>query len=126
MAARMVLSEDEAVELVAFLVTAARTQVDEAAEYGSLRLLTAAGRLGELIAERVSPETRALLTGPLSRFPSWPFVPPTLPRTWPRWTGCAEPSASTWSPTSVSRGRGHDESRARDHSNAAHRARLDR
>src|SRR5947208_656239 len=46
MAARMVLSEDEAVELVAFLVTAARTQVDEAAEYGSLRLLTAAGRLG--------------------------------------------------------------------------------
>jgi len=111
MAARMVLSEDEAVELVAFLVTAARTQVDEAAEYGSLRLLTAAGRLGELIAERVSPETRALLTGPLKQI---------------RWTGCAEPSASTWSPTSGSRGRGHDESRARDHSNAAHRARLDR
>src|SRR2546427_12778988 len=69
MAARMVLSEDEAVELVAFLVTAARTQVDEAAEYGSLRLLTAAGRLGELIAERVSPETRALLTGPLKQIP---------------------------------------------------------
>jgi len=69
MAARMVLSEDEAVELVAFLVTAARTQVDEAAEYGSLRLLTAAGRLGELIAERVSPETRALLTGPLKHIP---------------------------------------------------------
>jgi len=69
MAARMVLSEDEAVELVAFLVTAARTQVDEAAEYGSLRLLTAAGRLGELMAERVSPETRALLTGPLRQIP---------------------------------------------------------
>src|SRR5438034_6922766 len=64
MAARMVLSEDEAVELVAFLVTAARTQVDEAAEYGSLRLLTAAGRLGELMAERVSPETRAALSSP--------------------------------------------------------------
>src|SRR3989454_4033552 len=78
MAARMVLSEDEAVELVAFLVTAARTQVDEAAEYGSLRLLTAAGRLGELIAERVSPETRALLTGPLKPIPE-PAVPTADP-----------------------------------------------
>src|SRR5215831_13133571 len=69
MTARMVLSEDEALELVAFLVTAARTQVDEAAEYGSLRLLTAAGRLAEFIAERVTPETRAFLTGPLKQMP---------------------------------------------------------
>jgi hypothetical protein len=69
MAAKMVLSEDEALELVAFLGTAARTQVDEAAEYASLRLLTAAGRLAELIAERVSPETRAFLTGPLKQIP---------------------------------------------------------
>jgi Family of unknown function (DUF6092) len=38
----MVLTEDEALELLAFLVTAARTQLDEASEYGSLRLLTAA------------------------------------------------------------------------------------
>jgi hypothetical protein len=69
MNATMVLSEDEALELVAFLVTAARTQVDEAAEYGSLRLLTAAGRLADLIADRVSPATRAFLTGPLRRVP---------------------------------------------------------
>ena len=69
MADRMVLSEDEALELVAFLVTAARTQVDEAAEYGSLRLLTAAGRLAELVAERVTPQTRALLTGSLKQIP---------------------------------------------------------
>jgi hypothetical protein len=69
MAGKMVLSEDEALELVAFLVTAARTQVDEAAEYGPLRFLTAAGRLAELIAERVSPETRAFLTGPLKQIP---------------------------------------------------------
>src|SRR5262245_64819947 len=69
MAGQMVLSEDEALELVACLVTAARTQVDEAAEYGSLRLLTAAGRLAELIAERVSPETRTFLTGPLKQIP---------------------------------------------------------
>jgi len=65
----MVLSEDEALELVAFLVTAARTQVDEAAEYGSLRLLTAAGRLAELIVERVSPQTRTFLMGPLTQIP---------------------------------------------------------
>src|SRR6266702_8603109 len=69
MAARMVLSEDEAVELVAFLVTAARTQVDEAAEYGSLRLLTAAGRLADAIVDGVSPDTRAFLTGPLKQVP---------------------------------------------------------
>jgi hypothetical protein len=69
MAAAMVLSEDEALELMAFLVTAARTQIDEAAEYGSLRLLTAAGRLADIIVDRVSPETRAFLTGPLKQVP---------------------------------------------------------
>jgi Family of unknown function (DUF6092) len=69
MAGKMVLSEDEALEILAFLVTAARTQVDEAAEYGSLRLLTAAGRLAEFIAERVSPETRTFLMGPLKQIP---------------------------------------------------------
>jgi hypothetical protein len=69
MARAMVLSEDEALELLAFLVTAARTQVDEAAEYGPFRLLTAAGRLADLMAARVSPETRALLEGPLRQLP---------------------------------------------------------
>src|SRR5262245_24613141 len=61
----MVLSEGEALELLAFLVTAARTQVEEAPEYGPLRLLTAASRLADLVGDRVSPETRALLDGPL-------------------------------------------------------------
>ncbi len=65
----MVLNEDEALELLAFLITAARTQLDEASEYGSLRLLTAANRLGDAMAERVSPATRALLTGPLRKVP---------------------------------------------------------
>ena len=69
MAGAMVLNEDEALELVAFLVTAARTQVDEAAEYGPLRLLTAARKLADAIVERVSPETRAFLMGPLARMP---------------------------------------------------------
>lgn len=65
----MVLTEDEALDLLAFLVTAARTQLDEAAEYGSLRLLTAAGRLADAVAGRVSPATRALVTGPLRQIP---------------------------------------------------------
>ena len=60
-----VMTEDEALELLAFLVTAARTQVDEPPEYAPLRLLTAAQRLGEAIREHVSPGTRRLLSGPL-------------------------------------------------------------
>ena len=55
MATTMVLTEDEALEMLAFLVTAARTQLDEAAEYGPLRLLMAAGRLADFMAERASP-----------------------------------------------------------------------
>ncbi len=69
MATTMVLTEDEALELLSFLVTAARTQLDEAAEYGPLRLLTAATRLADFIGERVSAETRTLLTGPLKQIP---------------------------------------------------------
>ena len=69
MAAMIVLTEDEALDLVAFLVTAARTQLDEAAEYGSLRLLTGARRLADFIVDRVSPETRTLLMGPLRQIP---------------------------------------------------------
>ena len=38
-----VLDESDGVELLIYLVTAARTQVDEAAEYAPMRLLTAAG-----------------------------------------------------------------------------------
>ncbi|MGY1690717.1 DUF6092 family protein [Geodermatophilus sp. SYSU D01105] len=64
-----VLDEDEALELLAYLVTAARTQVDEAAEYGPMRLLTAARRLAQRIAPRSSEATAAFLEGPLSRVP---------------------------------------------------------
>jgi hypothetical protein len=73
-ASPMVLTEDEALELLAFLVTAARTQLDEASEYGSLRLLTAAGRLADDVADRVSPATRSLLTGPLRQIPELAVV----------------------------------------------------
>ncbi len=64
-----VLDEDDALELLAYLITAARTQVDEAAEYGPMRLLTAAHRLGEMIASRASDSTGALVIGPLQQMP---------------------------------------------------------
>jgi hypothetical protein len=56
-----VLDEDDGVELLAYLVTAARTQGDEAAEYAPLRLLTAAGRLAEMIEPNASAGLRPLL-----------------------------------------------------------------
>jgi hypothetical protein len=65
----MVLTEEEAIELLAYLVTAARTQIDEAAEYGPLRLLSAAQRLAGFIAPRVSIATRQLLEGPIQQVP---------------------------------------------------------
>jgi Family of unknown function (DUF6092) len=73
MAGPLVLSEDEALELLAFLVTAARTQLDESAEYAPFRMLTAASRLAAFVAERCSPETRTLLTGPLQALPDAAF-----------------------------------------------------
>ena len=56
-----VLDEDDGVELLAYLVTAARTQTDEAAEYAPMRLLTAAGRLAEMIEPNASASLRPLL-----------------------------------------------------------------
>jgi len=56
-----VLDEDEGVELLTYLVTAARTQADEAAEYAPMRLLTAAGRLAEMIEPNASARLRPLL-----------------------------------------------------------------
>jgi Family of unknown function (DUF6092) len=64
-----VLDEDEAVELLAYLITAARTQVDEAAEYGPMRLLTAAHRLAERIAPRSSRATAAFVHDELDPVP---------------------------------------------------------
>lgn len=49
-----VLTEDEAVELLAFLVSAARTQLDDPCAYGSMRLLTAAEMLRDRIRDRAS------------------------------------------------------------------------
>ena len=65
----LVMTEDEALELLAFLVTSARTQVDEPTDYAPLRLLTAAGRLSDFIMKRVSPETQQWLSGFLAQIP---------------------------------------------------------
>ena len=56
-----VLDEDDALDLLAFLLTSARTQVDEAREYGPLRLIMAAHRVADAMSPRSSPETQALL-----------------------------------------------------------------
>jgi len=58
----LVLTETEALELFAFLLASARTQLDDPASYASMRLITAAEELRSFIRERVSSETQALLT----------------------------------------------------------------
>jgi len=64
-----ILDEDDALELLAFLVTAARTQVDEAAEYGPMRLLAAAHRLGGALGDKASPDTAAAVSAALEQMP---------------------------------------------------------
>ena len=66
----VVLTEDEAIELFAFLMTSARSQLDDPCRYASMRLLTAAEELRDRIAGRVGPETEALLerTRPATSF----------------------------------------------------------
>jgi len=49
----LVLTEESALEVLAFLVTAARTQTEEAAEYGPMRLLMGARLLAQRIADQV-------------------------------------------------------------------------
>lgn len=58
----MVLTEDEALELFAFFLTSARILQREPAQYGSMRLLMAAERVGEFALERSSPGTQKFLS----------------------------------------------------------------
>ena len=58
----MVLTEAEALELFAFLLASARTQIDDPCSYASMRLLTAAEKLRQLIRERVSADTQSLFS----------------------------------------------------------------
>jgi len=57
----MVLSETEAIEMFAFLIAATRTQIDEPAQYSSMRLLSAAETLRDFAQPRVSSATCEML-----------------------------------------------------------------
>jgi hypothetical protein len=61
MSEALVVTEAEAIELFAFLITSARTQLDEPCQYASMRVLTAAEILRDYMMARVTPDTRALL-----------------------------------------------------------------
>lgn len=55
-AGERVLTHESALELLAFLVTAARTQTEEAAEYGPMRLLMGARLLAERMVDEVGDD----------------------------------------------------------------------
>src|SRR3972149_7732650 len=63
------LKDDEALEMLAYLVVSARTCAEEPPDYGSLRLITAAERMARLWRIRCSDETRALLEELIARIP---------------------------------------------------------
>lgn len=62
MTEKMMLSEDQAIELFTFFIASARTQLDDPCHYASMRFLTAAEKLREFIIERVSPDMQKMLT----------------------------------------------------------------
>ena len=69
MSENWVLKEDEAVELLALLITSARTQMDEPAHYAPMRLLTATERLSGMMLERASAKSREFLQVIVERIP---------------------------------------------------------
>ena len=69
MSENWVLQEDEAVELLALLISSARTQIDEPAHYAPMRLLTATERLSGMMLERASDKSREFLRGNIERIP---------------------------------------------------------
>ena len=69
MSENWVLTETEAVELLALLISSARIQMDEPAHYGPLRLLTATERLSAMMLERSSDKSKAFLQDNIERIP---------------------------------------------------------
>ena len=69
MSENWVLTETEAVELLALLISSARIQMDEPAHYGPLRLLTATERLSAMMLERASDKSKAFLQDNIERIP---------------------------------------------------------
>lgn len=69
MSENWVLTEEEAVELLALMITSSRTQMDEPTYYAPLRLLTATERLSAMIIERASEKSRDFLQDTIDRIP---------------------------------------------------------
>ena len=67
MAEKMMLSEDQAIELFTFLIVSARTQLDDPHHYASMRLLTAAEKLRDFVTDGASPETQKLLNATVDK-----------------------------------------------------------
>ena len=67
MSDRMMLNEDQAIELFTFLITAARTQLNDPHHYASMRLLTAAEMLRDFIDEQTSPEMQTMLNATVNK-----------------------------------------------------------
>ena len=70
MSENWVLTEAEAIELLALLIASARIQLEEPAHYGPLRLLTATQRLSAMMLERSSDKSRAFLQDAIQRIPA--------------------------------------------------------
>lgn len=68
---RLVLSEQEVIELLAYLITSARGLLHEEKDYGPLRLLNAAQRLSNLALPRASDQTALFLTMLTEEIPVW-------------------------------------------------------
>lgn len=71
------VSTEAVTEVLAYLVSAARTQLDEAAEYAPMRLLTAAQRLAAALPEEAPGPVRDLVAA-LASIP--PTATPTADR----------------------------------------------
>ena len=69
MSENWVLKEDEAIELLALLISSARIQMEEPAHYAPMRLLTATERLSAMMLEQASDKSREFLQGNIERIP---------------------------------------------------------
>jgi hypothetical protein len=64
---KMMLTEDQAIDLFTFLITSARTQLDDPHHYASMRLLTAAEMLRDFITESSSSNLQAMLNATVDK-----------------------------------------------------------
>jgi hypothetical protein len=67
----MVLTEEEAIELIAFLITSAQSLSSEPSDYGPMRLLSAATKLSRQTADRMTGNWQALFMELSEQIPLW-------------------------------------------------------